>query len=55
MEQTIEQQKKMIDLEARYAKKELERERQKARQTLERAKFHTDIQVQWLKLFTIVH
>nr|P0CU44.1 RecName: Full=Cytosolic-abundant heat soluble protein 77611; Short=CAHS 77611; AltName: Full=Tardigrade-specific intrinsically disordered protein CAHS 77611; Short=TDP CAHS 77611 [Hypsibius exemplaris] len=45
MEQTIENQKRQIDLEARYAKKELERERNKVKRVLERSKFHTDIQV----------
>lgn len=45
MEQAIENQKRQIDLEARYAKKELDRERTKARMALEKSKFHTDIQV----------
>ena len=45
VEQAIENQKRQIDLEARYAKKELERERNKAKLVLEKSKFHTDIQV----------
>jgi len=45
VEQAIENQKRQIDLEARYAKKELERERNKAKMVLEKSKFHTDIQV----------
>lgn len=45
VEQAIENQKRQIDLEARYAKKYLERERSKARSILDNSKFHTDIQV----------
>jgi len=45
VEQAIENQKRQIDLEARYAKKDLERERAKARMVLDKSRFHTDIQV----------
>nr|WBQ85736.1 CAHS 8a [Macrobiotus polonicus] len=45
MEQAIENQKRQIELEAKYAKKELERERVRARLTLDRSKFHADIRV----------
>jgi len=45
VEQAIENQKRQIDLEARYAKKELERERNKAKLILSNSKFHSDIQV----------
>nr|WBQ85729.1 CAHS 8d [Paramacrobiotus richtersi] len=45
VEHAIENQKRQIDIESRYAKKELERERTKARMLLERQKFHSDIQV----------
>lgn len=45
MDQAIENQKKQIDLEARYAKKELERERNKAKLILDSSKFHSEINV----------
>jgi len=45
VEQAIENQKRQIDLEARYAKKELERERNKAKLILDKSRFHSDIQV----------
>jgi len=45
MEQQIDNQRRQIELEAKYAKKELDRERQRARLVLDKSKFHTDIQV----------
>nr|WBQ85726.1 CAHS 8a [Paramacrobiotus areolatus] len=45
VEHAIENQKRQIDIESKYAKKELGRERSKARSMLERQKFHSDIQV----------
>nr|WBQ85734.1 CAHS 8c [Paramacrobiotus richtersi] len=44
-ELAIDNQKKMIDLECRYAKKDMDRERTKVRLMLEQQKFHSDIQV----------
>nr|P0CU52.1 RecName: Full=Cytosolic-abundant heat soluble protein 106094; Short=CAHS 106094; AltName: Full=Tardigrade-specific intrinsically disordered protein CAHS 106094; Short=TDP CAHS 106094 [Paramacrobiotus richtersi] len=44
-ELAIENQKRMIDLECRYAKKDMDRERTKVRMMLEQQKFHSDIQV----------
>nr|P0CU51.1 RecName: Full=Cytosolic-abundant heat soluble protein 107838; Short=CAHS 107838; AltName: Full=Tardigrade-specific intrinsically disordered protein CAHS 107838; Short=TDP CAHS 107838 [Paramacrobiotus richtersi] len=45
VEMAIENQKKMIDVESRYAKKDMDRERVKVRMMLEQQKFHSDIQV----------
>nr|WBQ85733.1 CAHS 8a [Paramacrobiotus richtersi] len=45
VELAIENQKRMIDVESRYAKKDMDRERTKVRMMLEQQKFHSDIQV----------
>jgi len=41
----VENQKKQIDIESRYAKRELDRQRQMARESLERSKFNQKIEV----------
>ncbi|XP_055345301.1 cytosolic-abundant heat soluble protein 107838-like [Paramacrobiotus metropolitanus] len=45
VEMAIDNQKRQIDLESRYAKKEMDRERTRCRLMLEQQKFHSDISV----------
>nr|WBQ85722.1 CAHS 7a [Mesobiotus radiatus] len=43
--EAIENQKKQIDLEARYAKRDMDRQKRAAKESLERNKFQQEVQV----------